>query len=319
MESKEKKKSEENFDTKIQKIIDTFTKAEKLGKENSKKYKDWIKDISDPNFKLIENILNYFCDELTPITMRENIFKIIRKLYHLNEKVISPQIFGNQEFVKAIIIHITSNDQSKISDNCFYLLTHFFNEKTFEKNIDEKFIEALFNGLKIVREEEILNDIVRILIEINFGFKEDEENLLVKVHSTNDNSRVYDEILIRVLNNETNDEKQIQVLKCLNDLMNNQTKSIFYESDLEVFIDIILSKFQMTENIELMKKLLSSLDKVTQYEEYNRSRYKMENITEFLEDIQSAEDQPEEIKSISKKILGNLTDIENKKKSLTEE
>ena len=312
MESKEKKKPEENFDTKIQKIIDTFTKAEKLGKENTKKYKDWIKDISDPNFKLIENLLTYFCAELTPISMRENIFKIIRKLYHLNEKVISPQIFGNQEFVKAIIIHITSNDQSKISYNCFYLLTHFFNEKTFKKDIDEKFIEALFNGLKIVREEEILNDIVRILIEINFNFKEGEENLLVKVHSKNDNSRVYDEILIRVLNNETNDEKEIQVLKCLNDLMNYQTKSIFYESDLEVFIDIILSKFQMTENIELMKKLLNSLDIVTQYDEYNRSRYKMENIIEFLEDLQSAEDKPEEIKDISKKIIGNLNDTQNK-------
>ena len=315
MESKEnKKKLEDNFETKIQKIIDTFTKAEKLGKENSKKYKDWIKDISDPNFKLIKNLLTYFCDELTTTAMRENIFKIIRKLYFLNEKVIAPQIFGNQEFVKAIVIHITAADQSKISDNCFYLLTHLFNEKTFKPAIDEKFIEALFNGLSIIKEEDILNDVVKILIEINSNFKEGEENIFVKVHTNNDNARVYDEILLRVLNNETDDAKQIRILKCLNDLMVNQTKSIFYESDLEIFIDIILSKFQMTDNVELMKKLLTSLDKVTQYDEYYRNTYKMEDITELLEDLQSADSQPEEIKELSKKIVINLTDKQGKKK-----
>ena len=315
MESKEnKKKVEDNFESKIQKIIDTFTKAEKLGKENSKKYKDWIKDISDPNFKLIKNLLTYFCDELTTTAMRENIFKIIRKLYFLNEKVIAPQIFGNQEFVKAIVIHITAADKSKISDNCFYLLTHLFNEKTFKPAINEKFIEALFNGLSIVREEDILNDVVKILIEINSNFKEGEENIFVKVHTNNDNARVYDEILLRVLNNETDDAKQITILKCLNDLMDNQTKSIFYESDLEIFIDIIFSKFQMTSNVELMKKLLTSLDKVTQYNEYYRATYKMEDITELLEDLQSADNQPEEIKELSKKIVINLTDKQGKKK-----
>ena len=96
--------------------------------------------------------------------------------------------------------------------------------------------------------------------------------------------------------------------------MDNQTKSIFYESDLEIFIDIILSKFQMTGNVELRKKLLTSLDKVTQYNEYYRTTYKMEDITELLEDLQSADNQPEEIKELSKKIVINLTDKQGKKK-----
>ena len=40
------KKEEEDFELKIKKMIDTFTKAEKMGKETSKKYSDWIKEIS---------------------------------------------------------------------------------------------------------------------------------------------------------------------------------------------------------------------------------------------------------------------------------
>ena len=254
MENKDSsKKSEEDFETKINKIIDTFAKAEKMGKENSKKYKDWIKDISNPNFHLISNLLNYFLDELTSTNMRENIFKIMRKLYHLNKDVVSPQITANKDFAKSIVVHINSGDKSKISDNCFYIFTKLFNPKTYKSEIDEALITALFEGLNIVREEDILNDIVVILIEINYEYTNIEENLFLKVHKDNENSRVLNEILLRVLNNEHDDGKKIKILKCLDDLMSNSKKSIFYESDMESFIDILLPKLQMTDNTELKK------------------------------------------------------------------
>ena len=320
MENKDSsKKAEEDFETKIQKIIDTFTKAEKLGKENSKKYKDWIKEISNPNFHLISNLLNYFLDELTSTNMRENIFKIMRKLYHLNKDVVGPQINSNKDFAKAIIVHINSGDKSKISDNCFYLLTKLFNHKAFKSQIDESFILALFEGLSIVREEDILNEIVVLLIEINYEYKTPEENIFIKVHKENENSRVLNEILLRVLNNEHEDAKKIKILKCLDDLMSSYEKSIFYESDLESFIDILLPKLQMTDNNELKKKLLECLDRVTKYDEYYGQMYKVDEITELMEDFESAEEQPEEIRNISKQIVINITDRQGKNKKKVDE
>ena len=320
MENKDSsKKAEEDFETKIQKIIDTFTKAEKLGKENSKKYKDWIKEISNPNFHLISNLLNYFLDELTSTNMRENIFKIMRKLYHLNKDVVGPQINSNKDFAKAIIVHINSGDKSKISDNCFYLLTKLFNHKAFKSQIDESFILALFEGLSIVREEDILNEIVVLLIEINYDYKTPEENIFIKVHKENENSRVLNEILLRVLNNEHEDAKKIKILKCLDDLMSSYEKSIFYESDLESFIDILLPKLQMTDNNELKKKLLECLDRVTKYDEYYGQMYKVDEITELMEDFESAEEQPEEIRNISKQIVINITDRQGKDKKKVDE
>ena len=306
-------KGEEDFEVKINKIIDTFTKAEKLGKENSKKYKDWIKEISNPNFHLISNLLNYFLDELTSTNMRENIFKIIRKLYHLNKSVVEPQINSNKDFGKAIVVHINTGDKSKISDNCFDLLTKLFNKKSFESVIDESFIVALFEGLSIVGEEDILNDIVVILIEINYTYNNPEENLFLKVHKENENARVLNEILLRVLNNEHDDNKKIKILKCLDDLMGNQEKSIFYESDLESFIDILLPKLQMTDNNDLKKKLLKCLDRVTKYNEYYGEMYKVDEITELMEDFETSEEQPEEIRSICKQIVTNITDRQGKK------
>ena len=312
------KKSEENFETKINKIIDTFTKAEKMGKENSKKYKDWIKDISNPNFRFISNLLNYFLDDLTSTNMRENIFKIMRKLYHLNRDVVGPQILANKDFAKSIVVHINSGDKSKISDNCFYIFTKLFNPKTYKSEIDEALITALFEGLNIVKEEDILNDIVAILIEINYEYINVDENLFLKVHKDNENSRVLNEILLRILNNEYDDAKKIKILKCLNDLMNNSKKSIFYESDMESSIDILLPKLQMTDNNELKKKLLECLDKITKYNEYYGHMYKVDEITELMEDFESAEDQPEEIRAISRQIVINITDKQGKNKKTEE-
>ena len=104
--------------------------------------------------------------------MRENIFfKNMRKLYHLNKDVVGPQINLNNDFAKAIVVHINSGDKSKRFDICFYLLTKLFNHKAFKSQIDEAFIVALFEGLSIVREEDILNEIVVLLIEINYEYK----------------------------------------------------------------------------------------------------------------------------------------------------
>ena len=307
-------KEEEDFELKIKKMIDTFTKAEKLGKENSKKYRDWIKEISSPQFKLISNLLNYFLDDLTSTNMRENIFKIMRKLYQLNQETVSEQIRSNKDFAKAIVVHINTGDKSKISDNCFYLLTQLFNPSSYKEDLNQEFIEAMFEGLGLVREEDILNAIVVILIDINFEYKPGEENLFVKVHKENDNSRVLNEILLRVLNNEDDENKQIKILKCLEDLMTNYEKSIFYESDLESFIDILLPKLQMTENNELKQKLLKCLDRVTKYDEYYNQMYKVEDITELMEDFEGAENQSEDVRNISKQIVINITDRQGKNK-----
>ena len=312
-------KGEDDFEVKIQKMIDTLSKAEKLGKENSKKFRDWVKEITDKNFNLIKNLLNYFMDELTSTNMRENIFKILRKLYQLKKDVVGPQISSNKDFAKSIVIHINNGDKSKISDNCFYLLTKLFNQNAYKSEINEVFIVSLFEGLSIVREEDILNDIVVILIEINYEFKNAEENLFLKVHKKHENSRVLNEILLRILNNEHDDSKKIRILKCLNDLMSAYTKSIFYESDLESFIDILLPKLQMTDNNELKKKLLECLDKVTKYNEYYGNMYKVDEITELMEDFESAEAQPEEIRNISKQIVINITDRQGKSKKKEED
>ena len=306
----------EELEGKIEKMINTFIKAEKQGKEGTKKYLDWIKEISSPEFKLISNLLNYFLDDLTSTGMRENIFKILRKLYQLNTEVVAKQIRDNKDFAKAIIVHINEGDKSQKSDNCFYLLTQLFTTEAYKDEINKEFIKALFDGLGIVREEEILTAIVVILIDINYKYKSGDNNLFIEVHKENENSRVLNEILLRVLNYENDENKQIKILKCLEDLMSNYDKSIFYESDLESFIDILIPKLQSTENNALKENLLQCLDRVTECNEYYGQMYKVEEIIELMEYFESAENQSEEARKISKQIVANITNRQGKNKKV---
>lgn len=239
--------------------------------------------------------------------------------YSFLKEIVGPQISSissNKDLAKSVVTYINKEDKSKMSDKCFHLLIKLFNQNAYRSEINEEFIMYLFEGLSIVREEALLRDIVFILIEINYEYSNPEENIILKVHKENDNSRVLNELLLRVLNSEHDAGKKNKILKCLNDLMSSYTKSIFYESDLEIFIDILLSKLQMTDNNDLKKKLLECLDRVTKYNEYYGNMYKADEITELMEHFESVEEQPEEIRNISKQIVINITDTQGKNKNI---
>ena len=75
----------------------------------------------------------------------------------------------------------------------------------------------------------------------------------------------------------------------------------------------------MTDNNELKQKLLQCLDKVTKYDEYYGQMYKVEEITELMEDFESAEEQPEEVRNVSKQIVINITDRQGKNKKRSDD
>ena len=81
---------------------------------------------------------------------------------------------------------------------------------------------------------------------------------------------------------------------------------------IESFIDILLPNLEMTENSQL--KLLECLDRVTKYDEYYGQMYKADEITEVMEDFESTEEQPEEVRKISRQIVINITNIQGKNK-----
>ena len=60
---------------------------------------------------------------------------------------------------------------------------------------------------------------------------------------------------------------------------------------------------------------MECLDRVTKYKEYYGQMYKVDEITELMEDFESAEDQSEDVRNISRQIVINITDRQGKNKN----
>ena len=160
--------------------------------------------------------------------------------------------------------------------------------------------------MNLTKKQEILNGLASILFEINFEYKTWTNNLFIKVHKESDNSRILDEVLIRLLNEINDIPKQTKIIKCLYDLMNNYENCIFYSNDLEVLIDILLPKLEMADNFELKLKLLKCVEKITRYKEYHNMMYKVDEIIDLIVDFERDEKRSEDIKKIDKQILSNI-------------
>ena len=63
---------------------------------------------------------------------------------------------------------------------------------------------------------------------------------------------------------------------------------------------------------------MECLDRITKYDEYYEQMYKVEEITELMENFESDEEQPEEVRNISKQIVINITDRQGKNKKKTD-
>ena len=297
---------ENDFGANLNKIIEKMARFEKKNDESNPKFQDWIEKITDPSFSLIPSLLDYFLDEMTPQETREKICKLLVKLMILQEETVTEQLLANKNFPIVCVQFITKGDKSKMSDNPFYLLTKLFQEEKFAEFINENFIEALFDGLAVVYQEDILIGIVEVLIEINSNYKNNNENLFLKVHKNNSNSRLIDELLLRVLNKETNKNKILKILLCLNNLMTNENCPIFYESDLESLIDIIMNKLQSTSTEDVKLFFLQTLAKVTSYEAYYHSKYKDEELIELMTDFLDRDDQSNEVKQFAQEVSDNI-------------
>ena len=298
-----------NFSENLNQIVLNITKMERKNKESDPKFQAWIEQICDPQseLNLVPNLLTFFLDEMTKQDEKEKILKLLVKLMMLQEESITEQLLSNKNFPKVVVNYITLEDKTKMSDSAFYLLTKLFKEENFKEFINVKFIEALFDGLTVVHEEDLLIAIVSVLVEINSNYKDQDDNIFLQVHKTSSNSRVLDELLLRLLNNETSKERILKILLCLNKLMISEDSPIFYESDLESLIDIIINKLQSTytENIKLF--FMQMLAKITSYEAYYHNKYKDEEIDELMNDFLEREDQSAEVKKFSQEVVDNIT------------
>ena len=157
------------------------------------------------------------------------------------------------------------------------------------QQLDEGYIKKIYQEIC-----EIYNDI--------------NKNLFLEANHTNENAHLVFEIILRLLNSETDQTKQKKILYCMKCLVDKENEDIFYSKDLEDFIDIAIRYLESTDNNELRCYVLEVLQRITNFKEYfHIIMYKIEELQDLLDDYLKSDRVSDKAKKHSRNILNNLT------------
>ena len=276
------------FEKNLKKIIETFYKAEKNKKENDIKYISWIKTICSPNFNLVSNISSYINEKKLNHEIRENLFKMIKKLILFENKNIINQLNENETLLNYFMKYFINHNVNKISENFIFIFCKILKKKIFDKMINENIIKKLFLCLEIINNEELLYDVVWKLIKINFYFnKENKENIFIKIFNEILFKRVFIELILNILNQEIIYDKKIyKIILCLYNILESNNDFIFYTNDFEIFIDIFIKEIEITSDNEIKFYFLKIFHKISSNFPLNNNKlYRKEEILNLLNDL----------------------------------
>jgi len=290
----------------LDKIVVALENIERENLNDSPEVIEWIKQITDPEFKLIDSLISVFLTDTGNHELIQTIFKVFLKfLYYQHEATIN-QLQEHPDLLKSLIIYVTETDLSKLSNESFVLFVEVCSKCSYKTLNNEKFVSALFNSISIIDDDTTLKSISKILTNINYSVEEHESNFFLAVFSTHKNARFFGEGLLRILNYENDKPNMFRILQCFIDIMNSTNSSYFYATDMESFINIALEKLESTFTDKLRYFILSVLERVTFYDDYYKEKYKLSLLLELMEDYQSNEEVDPSNQQIAGKIIENI-------------
>lgn len=285
--------------------------------KDSEAFDSWSKTICNPKYKLIKNLVYLLEQNETTFHDKQIIFSIFNQLLIINQNV------GNQlkkfKYLPKILVEYLlqfKQDNKKIDLCAVSTLSYSFNIEEYKNLLSIELIEIIFDSLIKVKEENVIQNLIRIFIEINYIYKDIKDlksNLFLQVYNINEHSNLVPEIALRLLNQEKDNEFIIKILFCIKSLMDIKNKDVFYSKDLEAFIDIAINFLESTEINEIRCGIIDIIDNITRFDEFYNIKYKNSEIKDLLEDCINSDMVTQEIKEKSQKILENIDKKMNNK------
>ena len=278
--------------------------------KDSEAFDSWSKTICNPKYKLIKNLVYLLEQNETTFHDKQIIFSIFNQLLIINQNV------GNQlkkfKYLPIILVEYLlqfKQDNKKIDLCAVSTLSYSFNIEEYKDLLSIELIEMMFDSLIKVKEENVIQNLIRIFIEINYIYKDIKDlksNLFLQVYNRNEHSNLVPEIALRLLNQEKDNEFIIKILFCIKSLMDIKNKDVFYSKDLEAFIDIAVNFLESTEINEIRCGIIDIIDNITRFDEFYNIKYKNSEIKDLLEDCVNNDMVTQEIQEKSQKILENI-------------
>ena len=302
---------DENYIKEIYKEVnDHIENYQKDFNKDSDAFDSWSKTICQPKYKLVKNFVYLLEQNETLFQDKQKIFSIFNQLLLLNQNI-SNQLKKFNSLPKILIEYLLKfKKENGKNDFCaISTLSYSFQIEEYKPYISSELIEILFDSLNKVKDINVLQNLIKILVDINYIYKDTKDinsNLFLQIFDKNENSNLVVEIALRLLNQEKDNEFIGKILYCIKSLMDVKNKDIFYSKDLEAFIDIAINFLESTEINELRFGFIDILCKLTKFEEFYNIKYKTKELVDLLEDCANSDMVTSEVQEKSKKVLSNI-------------
>ena len=290
-----------------QEICQHVEESKKELKPEEEAFDNWSKLICQPKFKLIKNLVYLLEQEDTDFQDKEMIFSLFNHVLLINPNSAN-QMINFESLPKILVDYLFQYKKEKSKNDVCAIttLSYTFKINLYKKLINLELITIILDSLTIVKEQNVLESLIRILIEINSLYKEVDKNLFLDAYHTNENAHLVGEIILRLLNSETEQSSLEKILFCMKCLMDKEKTDIFYSKDLEAFIDIAIRYLESTENNDLRCFVLDVLQRITRFNEYFHIMYKTKEMQDLLDDYIKSDKVSEKAKNKSRIVLNNL-------------
>jgi hypothetical protein len=117
----------------LDKIVIALENIESQNLKDDEGIKNWLSQITSPEFKLIEGFINLFTESLNDHQLSNTIFKVLIKLNYYQKDIVLPQLQESPHLFKTLIDYLTHTDISKLTGEPFILLLNVCHKSDFEK------------------------------------------------------------------------------------------------------------------------------------------------------------------------------------------
>ena len=307
---KHKQPPDENYIKKLYQDIYDHLQDIKLNPKLYDEHQNWAKKICEPKYKLIPNLTYLLEQKDTEFKDREMIISILNSILLLNLNISYQMIkFPYLQNIIIDFILFYKKEFHKIhlfSINILSFIYNINNNSYKSYLMNGTLIEILFNSLKIIEEQNVLENIIYMLIEINSLYKTIDNNDFLKEYQINQNSYLILEIILQFLNKEKDINKLIKVLLCLKNIFDKEKKDVLTCKDLETFIDIAIRQLESNIDNKLVIGFLDIFIRITKYNNFYSIMYKTKEFQDILEEFIRNNKVNDIIKNKSGKILKNI-------------
>jgi len=304
---KHKLPPDENYIKKLYQDIYEHLQDIKLNPKLYNEHQIWAKKICEPKYKLIPNLTYLLEQKDTEFKDKEMIISVINSILLLNPNI-SHQMLKFPYLQNIIIdfLFFYKKEFHKIHLFSINILSFIYNINYNSSLMNGPLIEILFNSLKIIEEQNVLENIIFMLIEINSLYKTIDNNDFLKEYQINKNAYLILEIILQFLNKEKDINKLVKVLLCLKNIFDKEKKDVLMCKDLETFIDIAIRQLESNIDNKLVIGFLDIFVRITKYNNYYSIMYKTKEFQDILEEFIRNNKVNDIIKSKSGKILKNI-------------